>query len=178
MVDLAKRSLLRGRLTQKTQLVVMRPPWSAAEDTFTNECTQCNQCIEACPTKVIQKGEGGYPELNFAKDECDFCEDCIKACPTKAIDQTNPKTNQFFPVLTDNCLAQKNIYCRSCGENCEPQAIEFKYINGAIAQPQINLDACIQCGACVSPCPTQAVQFKPLAQLKTTNQTLQEQTHV
>lgn len=166
MVDLAKRSLLSGRLTHKSQLVAMRPPWSAQEQEFVNECTQCNQCIEACPTKVIEKGEDGYPKLNFEQDECDFCEACITACPTKAIDNTNPKTNQFYPVLTDSCLAQQNIYCRSCGENCEPQAIKFKYSKGAIAQPQIDLNACIQCGACVSPCPTQAVQFKPLHRVK------------
>ncbi len=158
MVDLSKRRFWRA--TPANKINVMRPPWSAGEDDFTRDCTRCGECIKHCPTKVLNVGEGQFPQLDFNENECDFCEVCVTVCPTNAIDKRHPKTAHFYPKILDTCLTQNDIYCRSCGENCEPQAIQFTYIDNAIAKPQIDLDLCIQCGACVSPCPSTSIQFE------------------
>lgn len=155
LFDARKRSLFK---TTQSVLSNNLLPWISDAQRFINNCTQCGDCLAACPEKIISKGDGGYPSLNFDLGECTFCGLCAKSCNESIFTATAlPAWNKKAQV-SDSCLAVKNIYCRSCSESCEKQALTFKL--GLTALPQIDLDLCNGCGACVSPCPTQAIEIK------------------
>ena len=71
----------------------------------------------------------------------------------------NPRKKpwQAKASISDKCLAQQNVECRSCGDMCEPMAIQFQLRAGSVALPKIELDECNGCGACVAVCPTSAI---------------------
>ncbi len=162
MPDLNKRAWLTGKVAKaQSDYNVIRPPYSGNEADFIAKCTQCNACIDICPTKVIQIGNSGYPELNFQKAECEYCQKCVDVCQPSALSQLNPQTIQHQPLINSSCLTEQDIYCRSCAENCEPMAIQFTYKQSAIAKPKISLELCTSCGACAAPCPVDAIQFQP-----------------
>jgi ferredoxin-type protein NapF len=75
MVDLARRNFFRGRKAS-TRLAI-RLPWVINEQYFIDDCTQCGDCITSCEEKIIVKGDGGFPEIDFSKGECTFCQKCI-----------------------------------------------------------------------------------------------------
>ena len=73
---------------------VIRPPGSVEEDEFLERCIKCDQCINACPTNVLQPAtyqEGGLeslwtPVMNFDIAHCQLkCNMCSEVCPTGAI---------------------------------------------------------------------------------------------
>ena len=148
-----KRALFRRLISRPDQ---MRPPWSINEYNFVEYCIDCNDCISACPESILVIDKNKQPMVNFQLGECTFCGDCVDACQTGALrrDASNDLPWNAKVVLNDGCLADKMIMCRSCGEVCEHDAIQFPpSINGIIA-PEINRDSCTGCGACVSICPT------------------------
>ncbi len=145
---LSRRSFLRGRARQ---IDAFRPPWSPAEDVFTDECRRCGDCIAVCETGLLIKGSGGFPEADFSKAGCTFCEACIKACRYQVIE----KGNECWALearINDSCLAQNKVHCRTCQESCETEAISFQLIAGGIARPAIDTSLCTGCGECVSGC--------------------------
>ncbi|MCG7498443.1 ferredoxin-type protein NapF [Vibrio sp. Of7-15] len=160
MVDLARRSLFRSR-KRIPQLSQQRLPWLINESTFTDQCTRCEKCIVLCETKIIVKGDGGFPIVDFQKGECTFCGECVSACPEPLFQPVSAKPWQHKISLADDaCLARQSVECRSCGELCEPGAIRFQLTLGSVAQPKIEADECTGCGACVAVCPTQAIAIK------------------
>ncbi|MEM7245407.1 MAG: 4Fe-4S dicluster domain-containing protein [Acidobacteriota bacterium] len=73
---------------------LMRPPGSVEEHEFLEKCIKCDQCINACPTNVLQPAtweEGGLeslwtPVMNFDIAHCQLkCNACSEVCPTGAI---------------------------------------------------------------------------------------------
>jgi ferredoxin-type protein NapF len=144
--------LLRGKEP------VIRPPWSIAEQQFIKQCTRCDQCIKACPTKIIERGRGGFPVINFNKGECDFCEQCVKSCHEHAFMPTNDTPAWNYVVsIAPTCLAMNKVVCQSCADQCEQRAIRFKFAPGGISKPVLNSDSCNGCGACIAPCPVNAI---------------------
>ncbi|MBT8493402.1 MAG: 4Fe-4S dicluster domain-containing protein [Deltaproteobacteria bacterium] len=72
----------------------IRPPGSVAEPEFLERCIKCDQCINVCPTNVLQPAtltesgpEGLWtPVMNFAVGACQLnCTLCSEVCPTGAI---------------------------------------------------------------------------------------------
>jgi polyferredoxin len=71
----------------------IRPPGSVEESEFLERCIKCDQCINVCPTNVLQpaKWEGGLeglwtPVMDFAVGACQLnCTLCSEVCPTGAI---------------------------------------------------------------------------------------------
>ena len=78
----SRRALLRGDPTPTEP--PLRPPWSVAEDIFTDVCTRCGECLAACPEKILIRGDGGFPGVDFQRGECTFCRACVDACPEPA----------------------------------------------------------------------------------------------
>lgn len=155
-VDYAKRSFLRARISKELPL---RPPYNAGEQQFIEQCTRCNECVDVCETKIIEIGSGGFPRVNFADDECTFCGKCSDVCESNALDTT---ANQAFSTditVTNQCLAQNEVYCQSCRDACDELAIKFDFFSERIPKPQIDLEACNSCGACVSICPPNAINI-------------------
>ncbi len=73
---------------------LIRPPGSVEESEFLERCIKCDQCIDVCPTNVLQPAtfkEAGFeglwtPVLNFNLGHCQLkCTLCSEVCPTGAI---------------------------------------------------------------------------------------------
>ncbi len=76
----------------------IRPPGSVAEPEFLERCIKCDQCINVCPTNVLQPStlaEGGLeglwtPVMDFSVGFCQLnCTLCSEVCPTGAIQKTS-----------------------------------------------------------------------------------------
>lgn len=72
----------------------IRPPGSVAEPEFLERCIKCDQCINVCPTNVLQPAtlkESGLeglwtPVMDFSVGFCQLnCTLCSEVCPTGAI---------------------------------------------------------------------------------------------
>ncbi|GAB4345362.1 MAG: ferredoxin-type protein NapF [Gammaproteobacteria bacterium] len=160
MSRISRFDFLRGDFSGKRTPI--RPPWACLETEFVEKCTRCDECVSACPEKIITTGRGGFPAIDFHLGECTFCGDCVVACKEGALhavdgsfDDRSAWKNKAS-ILT-NCLALNGVECRVCGEQCESQAIRFQLVAGGVARPRIDHAACNGCGACVAPCPTDAV---------------------
>ena len=129
---------------------LIRPPGSVAEGEFLSKCIKCDQCINACPTNVLQPAtlaEGGFealwtPVMNFNIAHCQLkCNLCSEVCPTGAIrritvaeklgkggfHQQGPVRLGTAFINTNRCLPWANqIPCVVCEEVCpvSPKAIQ------------------------------------------------------
>jgi len=72
----------------------IRPPGSVEESEFLERCIKCDQCINVCPTNVLQPStlkQGGFeglwtPVMDFSIGFCQYnCSLCSEVCPTGAI---------------------------------------------------------------------------------------------
>jgi polyferredoxin len=72
----------------------IRPPGSVEEGEFLERCIKCDQCINVCPTNVLQPSslaQGGLeglwtPVMDFSVGFCQLnCTLCSEVCPTGAI---------------------------------------------------------------------------------------------
>ncbi len=140
--------------------MVMRPPWSRAEEDFVEHCTRCGDCLRACPEKILKSGRGGFPQIDFSKGECTFCQECHKACVVPAFSSTQQRPWFYHIVINERCLSKNGIVCVTCAEQCEAEAIHFVHQVGGVPQPQVSASACSGCGACYRPCPVGAIQFQ------------------
>ena len=129
---------------------MIRPPGSVAEAEFLEKCIKCDQCINVCPTNVLQPAtlkEGGFeglwtPVMNFNIKHCQLkCNLCSEVCPTGAIRKISVAEKlgegefaEQGPVIlgtafinTSRCLPWANqIPCVVCEEVCpvSPKAIQ------------------------------------------------------
>lgn len=151
---------MRWRL--KAPEPVVRLPWVSSEEAFLAGCTRCDACIRACPERIIVRGGGGFPEIDFNQDGCTFCRACIEACPEPLF--ADPDSTLAWPhkaEIQPGCLGHQGVFCQSCRDACETGAIRFALAQTRIPVPRIDSDACTGCGACVSVCPVRAVSLKP-----------------
>lgn len=156
---LSRRQLIRGQINKRHTFV--RPPWTISETRLLDNCTCCDRCIDVCETNILIRGQGGYPEVDFAKGECTFCQACASSCEHAVFDLSQVQPWPLKAVVGQNCLAQNNIECRSCVDHCEPRAITFSPQLKQASTPSINSQECTGCGACVSPCPVAAITVLP-----------------
>ncbi len=129
---------------------MIRPPGSVAEPEFLERCIKCDQCINVCPTNVLQPAtlkEGGIealwtPVMNFNIAHCQLkCTLCSEVCPTGAIrhitvaeklgkgefSEAGPVTLGTAFIDVSRCLPWANqIPCVVCEEVCPvaPKAIQ------------------------------------------------------
>lgn len=158
-LDRSRRALLRGRLRAAP---LLRPPWALPGHAFTEACTGCGDCVEACPESVLVRGEGGLPEFDPARGECSFCGDCARACGEGAFGPVDARPWTLVAQVGEACLAARGIVCSSCRDACGESAIRFPPLQ-AVPLPQVDADRCTGCGACVSGCPSTAIRLAPLS---------------
>jgi polyferredoxin len=140
-----------GRVTDENfSAAMIRPPGSVEESEFLERCIKCDQCLNVCPTNVLQPAslaEGGFealwtPVMNFRIGHCQLkCNLCSEVCPTGAIRRISVAEKlgegayaeqgpvrlgtAFFDV--GRCLPWANqIPCVVCEEVCPvaPKAIQ------------------------------------------------------
>ena len=114
MVDLARRNFFKAK--KLTTAPAIRLPWVLNEATFIDGCTQCGDCLTSCPENIIQKGDGGFPEVNFLKGECTFCQACVENCqqPLFAERALAPEINAWDLDISikGDCLAVNDVFCQ------------------------------------------------------------------
>lgn len=158
-ISSSRAQFLRGSFKASP---VLRPPWAITESEFINHCSRCNDCITSCPSQIIKRGSGGFPEIDFQQGECTLCGDCLTACPTGALNPSISPPRPYHIQITSQCLSYQGVFCMSCQEQCETRAIRFPMVNASVPQPIIEHDQCTGCGACVAPCPTAAISLHPI----------------
>ena len=155
---ISRRQFLRGDISGRKAF--LRPPWALAEAAFLEACTRCGDCVPVCPEKIIVVVERGYPVVDFARGECTFCEACLKACAAGALKKNGDEPPwKIRPQIAGNCVANKDVVCRSCGDACLRAAIRFRPRLGGAALPEVDGEKCTGCGACVAPCPVGAIKL-------------------
>ena len=154
-----RMQFLRGDYKGKNAPI--RPPWAGAENSFLNLCDSCGDCIEKCPTNIIQKGRGDYPVINFNAGECLFCNECADACTPNALKiiEDQQPWSIIASINTDSCLAFKGVECRSCYDPCEVKSINMKPRLGGVSIPVLDTTLCTGCGACFAICPSKAINM-------------------
>jgi ferredoxin-type protein NapF len=159
MVDLSRRGFFRGRPRPRVEL---RPPWAVPEAGFIDRCTRCNDCLKACPQKILVVGDGGYPTVDFKLGECTFCGDCVSACLPKALLRQESEQIAWSckANISEDCLPRRGVECRVCGDFCDTRAIRFTPRSGGSPLPEIQSEKCTGCGACVAPCPGVAISIR------------------
>jgi len=157
----SRRQFLRGDL--RGSRAGVRPPWALPESAFAERCTRCDDCVAACPSSLIVRGSGGYPEMDFARGGCDFCGKCRAACKAGAFRAEAAVSLAAWShraIIDARCLSAQGVVCRACGDHCEARAIRFRLATAGRSFAQIDLARCTGCGACVNVCPTGAVTMR------------------
>ena len=94
VLDLSVPALSKAVNKRSFNHKAIRPPGTVAEEEFLERCIKCDQCINVCPTNVLQPStlaEGGLeglwtPVMDFKTGFCQLnCTLCSEVCPTGAI---------------------------------------------------------------------------------------------
>jgi len=158
MASIARRDLLSGRF-QKTQ-TRPRPPYAIPEAAFTDLCVGCPDCAVACEEDMIKIDENALPVMRFGEAECTFCGECAKACTTGALDPAKARPWPYVASIKRGCLALNGIVCRTCGDQCDENAIKFTLMTGGRALPEVDEENCTGCGACAATCPNKSISMR------------------
>jgi len=133
----------------------LRPPGAVQEVLFLERCTQCGDCIDACPHDAIEslaihETPGIYP----GEAPCQLCEDfpCIEACETDALiplKNIHEVRMGVAKVSKNMCTAGNG--CNACVSKCPTGAISMDFNTFLVA---VTSNLCVGCGICQYICGT------------------------
>jgi len=144
----------------------LRPPGARPSDDFLAACIRCGQCVEACPTQILELAHAdagvalGTPYLEPRTNPCDLCEGhegmrCIEVCPTAALRPVARREDVRMGLAVIDCatcFAWIGVSCRACWHACPFRDIAIKLDELGRA---VVLDGCVGCGLCVHACLTE-----------------------
>lgn len=158
-----RRQFLRSFANRREEII--RPPWALPESRFVDTCSRCSACVEICPERIIKRGSGGFPEIDFHQNGCNFCGKCVTVCRDGALQkQPDQLPWRRAAVVAQSCISLHGVTCRACGDYCNEQAILFKIESRGVARPIVDETKCTGCGYCVKPCPVDAVKIKEMTE--------------
>lgn len=148
------------------------PPPGAAPN-FATLCSQCDDCIRACPHFVLRKAGpecgdaiAGRPIVIPADNPCLLCDGlpCIDVCKTGALVMPAPGERARLGVArvdTETCYSAQRQPCDYCTTHCpeRPKAIT---VDGPGHAAAVLEDACTGCGKCAHLCPGGAISIQPM----------------
>lgn len=149
---------------------ITTPPGSINLENLLDNCIKCNECIDNCPSEVLQPSTNQYgkdydqvPYLDFSTNFCNYtCNTCSTICPTDAIIELPLKKKQITQIgiakfNKSQCIVITNkTSCGACAEVCPTSAIILKDIGNNLEIPDIKEELCIGCGACEFACPVES----------------------
>lgn len=147
---------------------MIRPPASVPEERFNSRCLGCGECINVCPSNVLQPS--GYkngiinmftPVFNPKIGSClTNCNACGYVCPTGVILKVKKSDKKYLKMGTavinkSKCLSWSyGEKCMVCSRVCPYGAISSKKSSYfKVDVPVVNSILCIGCGACEFECP-------------------------
>lgn len=154
-----------GRSQQAAGAYSCWPPGAVAEADFRRLCTQCGDCIRACPAQAIRPGSGLYPRLWPNNTACALCDDplpCVQSCETGALmpiprESVRLGLARVFPA---RCLTiQGTEDCRTCLTYCPLPGEALRMTEEG---PKVIEAGCTGCGLCAVTCPTEAIRVLSL----------------
>lgn len=131
----------------------VRPPGAVEESLFLERCTQCADCVGACPYGAISVLPGkGTPAVVPSEKACYLCEDfpCIEACETDALVmvRTPNEVKMGLAVVSPRlCTAEQG--CNACVSQCPVQALTMEFDSFRVA---VSEERCTGCGLCEQTC--------------------------
>lgn len=160
----------RDHLAANCTIPILRPPGAVDESLFLQQCTRCNECIEACPHGTIRqapaqfRGAAGTPYIEPSAMPCWRCEDlpCIEACGEGALvgGALQMGTAQISHF---DCLNALGTQCNTCVERCPLTGAIAPQGGGSPKPPTVDPELCEGCGVCqyVCPAPMNAILILP-----------------
>jgi len=144
-------------------LNLIRPPGAVDEAEFLSLCTQCDDCMNACPHGSIMMAGSKFgaavntPVIIPLERPCYLCDDfpCIKACKTKALvpvaDKREVRMGKAFIdfSLCYNEGTNSGTMYPMCVLKCP---LSGEAISSEDSRPIVNLENCVGCGVCESAC--------------------------
>ncbi len=141
-----------------------RPPGALPGKRFFELCTQCNDCVAACPAWAIGKSAAhephpGYPYVEPNRTPCAMCDDplpCIAACTTRALLPTPRTAIRFGRAQLDatRCVVPMGEPCEFCVQHCPVAEAAIRMTEQG---PMIVEAGCTGCALCVIVCPEDAL---------------------
>jgi ferredoxin len=169
-MSLAKETTVNEKPTRipEEKEFPVSPPGSVSIRNYTDNCTACSLCINACPTKVLQPSFLQYgitgimqPHMDYHSGFCNYdCIICSQICPTGAILPITLEVKQLTQLgksvfVRENCVVYNDkTDCGACSEVCPTKAVYMVPYEGNLLIPEVKNDICVGCGACEFACPT------------------------
>jgi ferredoxin-type protein NapG len=141
----------------------VRPPGALPEAAFIETCSQCGDCVRACPADAIKMDAnvaGGFPHIVPRESPCVICDDlsCMKVCPTDAlvlVDAVSEIRMGLAMVDDQTCLRGPDGSgedCQLCVQQCPVGESAIRIGTDSLVEVR---DACTGCGVCERACPTE-----------------------
>lgn len=144
------------------------PPGAVGLSHFSQHCTACQLCVNACPNGVLRPSEGlmtlMQPESSYERGYCrPECVKCSEVCPAGAILKITPADKSATQIghavwVKENCVPLTDgVECGNCARHCPTGAIQMVASDpnnpDSVKIPVVDTEKCIGCGACENLCP-------------------------